>query len=56
VESGNYFDVMSAMNDVEGDWYREGNSLLLMMSFTVCWEPGVTHETCFSREPGMHRY
>jgi len=23
--------------------------LIMMMSFTVCWEPGVTHETCFSR-------
>jgi len=21
---------------------------LMMMSFTVCWEPGVTHKTCFS--------
>jgi len=22
--------------------------LVMMMSFTVCWEQGVTHETCFS--------
>jgi len=23
-------------------------ALMMMMSFTVCWEPGVTHKTCFS--------
>jgi len=35
-------------NFMESQRWGLHSFLMMMMSFTVCWEPGVTHKTCFS--------
>jgi len=43
-----YWLSLDAFTTIESEICEKCEQIMMMMSFTVCWEPGVTHKTCFS--------